>query len=110
MFLRIIPLIISALLLAAHFLRQGNLALVGLCLGVLGLLWVKKRWSLLVLQLFAYGAAVIWTSTAMAIVQERLALGEPWERVAVILGTVALFSVLAGLLLNTPVVKEKYGG
>ncbi|GIK38765.1 MAG: hypothetical protein BroJett011_25980 [Chloroflexota bacterium] len=108
MALRIIPLIVSAFLLGAHFLRQGNLWLVGLCLLALGLLWVKKRWSLIVLQFLAYLGALIWASTAISIVQQRLALGEPWLRVAIILGAVVLLSVLAGLLLNTPAVKERY--
>lgn len=110
MILRITPLVVSAFLLGAHFLRQGNLTLVGLCLAVLSLLWVKKWWSLLVLQLFTYLGAIIWASTAIALIQQRIALGEPWVRVAVILGVVTLVSVLAGLLLNTTAVKERYRG
>ena len=106
--LRIIPLIVSALLLAAHFLRQGNIWLVGLCLLILALLWIKKRWSLIVLQLFAYLGGLIWINTASTIIQQRLYLGEPWVRVAIILGVVASFSVLAGLLLNTAAVKERF--
>jgi hypothetical protein len=110
MSLRIIPRIVSALLLGAHFLRQGNLVLAGLCLAVLGLLWVKKRWSLLLLQLFAYLGAVVWASTAIALIQQRLALGESWWRLAIILGVVALLSVVAGLLLNSAAVKERFEG
>ncbi len=108
MILRIIPLIIASLLLAAHFLRDGNLGLVAVCLLLPLLLVVKKRWSLIILQLFTYVGAAIWVSTAIGIAQRRILQGVPWSRMAIILGVVALFTVFAGLVLNSTVVKEKY--
>lgn len=98
----------AALLLSAHFLRQGNLGLTGVCLLAPLLLLVKKRWSLLVLQGLAYLGALIWLRTAIILIQQRLALGEPWFRIALILGAVALLTVVAGLLLNTAAVRAKY--
>ena len=108
MLLSVILLIIAAVGLAAHFLRNGELLLVTVCLLLPLLLFLKKRWSLIVLQLFAYLGTLVWVQTAVQIVQERVALGRPWARMVVILGTVALLTALAGLLLNSAVVKEKY--
>lgn len=108
--LRISLYVLAALLLGAHFLRAGNLAMVGLCLATPALFLWKKRWSLMLLQLFAYGAAGTWISVAIQLVQLRQQLAQPWTAAAVILGGVALFSLLAGLLLNSRALREKYPG
>jgi hypothetical protein len=105
---RIILLIIAWILLGAHFLRDNNLIVAIVCLLVPLLLLVKKRWVLLLLQILTYVGVVIWLNTTYSIVQERISLGDPWIRVVVILGGVALFTTLAGLLLNSKVIKEKY--
>jgi len=108
MVLRITPLIVASLLLAAHFLRSGNLGLVIASLLVPLLLVIKKRWSLIIVQLFAYLGVVIWVITTISIVRQRMLWGIPWSGVVIILGAVALFTGFAGLLLNSAVVKEKY--
>ena len=108
MLTRIMPLIVASLLLAAHFLRDGNLVLTLGCVLVPLLLFVKSRWSWLAAQLFAYVGAAIWLYTTTAIVQQRIYWGEPWVRVVLILGGVALFTAWAGLLLHAQPVKERY--
>jgi hypothetical protein len=72
------------------------------------LLLIKKRWSLILVQLSAYAAAVVWVYTTIHLVQERMISARPWSGAVIILSTVALFSVFAGLLLNSRKVKEKY--
>ncbi len=108
MALRIGFFVTAALLLGAHFLRQGNLILVALCLCAPLLLVYRKRWVLIVLPLLAYGAAASWTVLAVRLVELRLQSGEPWKLAAAILGAVALFTLIAGLLLNSRVVRERY--
>lgn len=108
MFFRILPVIISCLLLGAHFLRAMNVWLaVGYVLIPL-LLLIKKRWSMIVVQLFTYIGAVIWVDTTIRIYQKRLLLGRPWVRAVVILGVVTMFTVFAGLILRTKKIREKY--
>ena len=101
-------LTLAALLLAAHFLREGLLLLVFLCLLAPWLLLVKRRWSLVVLQVLAYAGAAVWGGTIFSLVRERLALGRGWVGVVIILGAVALITAAAGLLLNSATVKERY--
>ncbi len=108
MALRIGLFITAALLLAAHFLRQGNLVLVALCLCAPLLLLYRKRWVLIVLPLLAYGAAASWIVLTVRLVESRLLSGQPWKLAAIILGAVALFTVLAGMLLNSRAVRERY--
>jgi hypothetical protein len=72
------------------------------------LLLIRKRWSLILVQLSAYAAAGVWLSTAIHLVQERMISARPWSGAVIILSTVALFSVFAGLLLNSRKVKERY--
>lgn len=108
MILRIVPLLITSLLLAAHFLRGGSLGLVIVLLLAPLLLLIRKRWSLILVQLSAYVAAAVWLYTTFHVVQERMMFGRPWGAPVIILGSVALFSLFAGLLLNSPAVKNKY--
>ena len=108
--LRIGLIIIAALLLGAHFLRAGNLLMVALCLAAPLLFLYRRRRSLLLLQLLAYGATGVWIMAAVQLVQMRQELAQPWTAAAVILGTVALFTLMAGLLLNSAAIKDRYPG
>ena len=96
------------MLLGAHFLRAGNLALVALCVAAPLLFFWRQRWSLILLQLLAYCAAAIWIAAAVQLVQMREQLGQPWTVAAIILGSVALLTLLAGLLLNSRAIRERY--
>ncbi len=108
MVLRISLFVVAALLLGAHFLRAGNLALVALCLAAPLMFLHRRRWSLIVLQLLAYGAAATWIAVAIELVRQRQQLGQPWTIATVILGTVALFTFLAGMLLNSRAINRRY--
>jgi NADH:ubiquinone oxidoreductase subunit 6 (subunit J) len=102
------PLLLTALLLGAHFLRNGNLILTLFCLLAPLLLLIKKQWSWLMLQVLIYLGAFIWLNTTIAIIQQRILWGQPWDRVLLIMGTVILFTIWAGLLLNSQKIKPRY--
>lgn len=110
MILRIILFVTAAILLGAHFLRAGNIAMLALCLAAPLLFLWRKRWSLMLLQALAYGAAATWIAVAVQLVQMRQQSGQTWTVAAVILGSVALFTLLAGLLLNSRAMRERYPG
>jgi hypothetical protein len=100
--------IVAALLIAAHFLRQGSMVLTVLCLLVPLLFFLRRQWSLIVLQAAAYLSAGKWLVTAALIVQQRVAEGRSWTAAAVILGVVAALTIAAGALLNSGAITEKY--
>jgi hypothetical protein len=108
MALRISLFVVAALLLGAHFLRESNLVAVELCAGVPLLFFWRRRWSLIALQVMAYGASMIWIVTAVHLVDQRQLAGHGWTTAAIILGSVALLTLLAGLLLNSRVIRERY--
>jgi hypothetical protein len=109
MLARISLYVIAALLIAAHFLRVGNMIGVVLCLATPLLFLVRRRWSLLLLQGLAYGAAAVWLVTAWQIASERWSFGQPWLRAAAILIVVAVISALAGFLLRSQSLQGRYG-
>jgi len=98
----------AALLLAAHFLRSGNLLLLALCLAAPALFLYRKRSSLLVLQGLAYCAAGTWITVAIQLAQTRQHLGQSWTVAVIILGTVAALTLMAGLLLNSRAITHRY--
>ena len=98
----------AALLIAAHFLRVGNLLGVALCLAVPMLFFVRQRWSLTLLQSLAYVAAGLWLWTAWQIAMERMSFGQPWLRAALILAAVAGVSALACILLRSQSLQLRY--
>jgi hypothetical protein len=106
----IIVYVLASWLIAAHFLRADDLALVALCLAAPVLFFVRERWSVLLLQCLAYLACVIWLFTAWQIVSQRLAFDQPWRLSAAILLTVAAVSMVAGLLLRSRTVLARYRG
>jgi hypothetical protein len=59
-------------------------------------------------QFSAYAGAAVWVYTALQIVRERMMFGRPWGLAVIILGTVALFTIFAGLLLNSRTIKVRY--
>ena len=108
MALRISLFVIAAALMAAHFFRMGSFFVGGLCLATPLLFYYRSRWSLIVLQLAAYVASASWLGTALQLVQFRQQIDRPWTTAAVILGSVALFTLVAGLLLNARSLRERY--
>jgi hypothetical protein len=108
MSLRISLFVVAALLLGAHFLRGGNFVMVALCLASPLLFLWRRRWSLLLLQILAYGASATWLVVAYQLIALRQRSGQPWTAAAVILGSVALFTLVTGLLLNSRAIRNRY--
>lgn len=98
--LRRLPALLALLMLGAHFLRFGQWPLVLLCLALLVPLFVPRRWAqVLVAGALALGA-LVWLWTLVGDLQQRLAYGEPWVRLVIILGGVATFTAWSAWLLR----------
>ena len=107
--LRLIPVVLSCVLLAAHYLRAGSMVVVVLCLAVPALLFLKRRWVPRVMQAVLAFSAVEWLLTAHEIASVRMAMGVPWTKAAVILGVVAAWSLGSALLFETRALRKRYG-
>lgn len=108
--LMLTPVVLSFVLLAAHLLRGGSVTLALLSLLLPGLLLVRRRWSRRMLQLLLVAAGAEWLRTGVALATRRMELGEPWLRMAVILGLVALVTAGSALLLQSERMQQRYGG
>lgn len=96
-----LPAVLSMLVLAAHFLRGGApvLALVCAAAPLLLLAW-RRTWAVKLLQAMLILGSLLWIRTVIVHIDQREAAGRPWMRMAIILGAVALFTFLSGLLLS----------
>ncbi len=89
------------LILAAHFLRMGALSGVLICLALpIAAALTRARWARCSLQALLSVGSVIWIATALRIGAQRRAAGEPWLRMALILGAVSALTALAAALLS----------
>ena len=107
-FLRLIPVIFSFLILAAHFSRIGLLPLMILSLLLAILLFVKRPWIARLPQGALVLGAIEWIRTIMMYVNIRQETGEDRTRLALILGIVALFTALSSLSFQRPSLKRRY--
>jgi hypothetical protein len=107
--LKLIPVILSFLLLAAHFYRAGIPVLSGFCVGVLFLLFLRKRWIPRLFQGLLILAALEWLRSLYYFAAMRIAWDQPWTRLAIILGAVALFTALSGLVFKNARLRTFYG-
>ncbi len=100
--------VLALLLLAAHLFHAGLLPLAALAILLLGLLAVPRPWASRTLQVVLVVAVIEWILTTVGLAQLRLRHNEPHLRLAVILGTVALFTALAALAFQHPVLRAYF--
>ena len=109
-FVRLIPVILSALLLGAHFLRAGQTVIAVLLVLFPLMLLVKKPLTARLTQVVLLLGGLEWFRTLVVFASARHEMGQPWTRLAVILGTVALFTIASGLLISwSGALRERYG-
>jgi len=109
-FVRLLPVFLSFLLIAAHFQRAGFSILAVLCLLAPCLLYFTRPWSIRILQILMILSAIEWIRTLMYLVQLRQEADLPWLRLAVILGSVALFTAASTLVFRCQSIRRKYNG
>ncbi len=107
-FVRLLPVILSLLVLAAHFYRAGNLILVVLIAASPLLLFIRSTWIVRIIQVELILGGIEWVRTIFRLVDIRQAHNLPWDRLAVILGSVAAFTILSALVFNCKALKARY--
>ncbi len=107
-FFRFLPVILSFLLLGAHFYRAGHLVLTGFCLAVPFLAFLPRPWVPRLFQILLLAGAFEWLRSLYSFAAMRIAWDQPWTRLAVILGAVALFTALSGLVFEHRKLKAYY--
>jgi hypothetical protein len=103
-----LPVLISAILPGAHFLRSGKIELMVLSLSAMALLLVRRRWAATLVQIVLVLGALEWLRTTLVVISMRQSVGAPWTRFAVILGAVTLFTLASALVFFTPRLSRRY--
>jgi hypothetical protein len=104
-----VPIVLSLVVLGAHFLRDANHLGVAATVALIGLLFVKRRVVARVVQVALVLGALEWVWTIYDLVQVRTAMGMPATRMMVILGAVAAVTALSAGLFETKAMKRIYG-
>ena len=108
-FVRLLPPAIAALVLAAHFYRAGNPIVAGLAVALVALLFVPRAWAARVVQLGLAAGALEWVLTLIRLVEIRQATGQPYGRLAAILGGVAAFTAATALVFRNRQLRGRFG-
>ena len=96
---RLLPVVLVLAILAAHFYRAGAMGSAsGVTVALLPLLFARASWAARVLQAALVLGALEWLRTAAALIAVRQSMGQPYTRLAIILGAVALATALCALL------------
>lgn len=100
---------LALLLLAAHLVHAGWLPLACIALLLIGLLFVRRPWAARAVQVVLAIATIEWVLTAYGLAQLRLGLGQPYLRLVLILGSVALLTALAVAAFQHPALRTRFG-
>ncbi len=103
-----VPVVLSLVVLGAHFMRYDNSVGVVGALVLIALLLVRRPWVARLMQVVLMLGALEWAHTTYELVQVRAAQGQPFTRMAVILGVVAAVTFLSALLFQSPTLKKSY--
>ncbi|MEE9612832.1 MAG: hypothetical protein V3W19_16385 [Desulfatiglandales bacterium] len=107
-FFRLLPVILSALILGAHFFRAGGLLFVLIALAIPVILLIHRPWVARLVQIILVGGGLEWVRTLVRLASERQAIGEPWNRLAIILGGVAILTACSALLFSLSALRKLY--
>ena len=103
-----IPVILSALLSAAHFYRSGDLVLTVISILVPMLLVSKNRWVPRVVTVALLLATCEWVRTMIVFIEQYEKAGVSWTRLVIILSVVALFTASSATVFMTSVMRKRY--
>ena len=104
----LLPPLLSALLMAAHFSRVNNDWVAIFCLVLPLFLFIKKLWIARVFQILLIFGGLVWIERTVTLIRLRQEAGESWIRLAIILIAVALFTMLSSLSFETKKARTRY--
>jgi len=104
-----VPVVLSLVVLGAHFMRYGDTIFVVGALVLIALLFVRQPWVARLMQVVLVLGALEWLHTLYGLVQMRAALGEPYSRMLIILASVAAITACSALVFQSKTLKSVYG-
>ena len=108
-FVRLLPVLLSLVLLAAHFARNDIALLMYVSIALPVLLLVRRPWVPRLFQVLLVMGGLEWLRRLVELALERQAAGASWVRMAMILGAVALVTFASALVFRNRALRERYG-
>lgn len=107
--LHLAPVVLAGVVLGAHFYRAG--AMLGVVASVLliALAFVRRPWAPRIVQAGLVLGALEWLYTMASFAAMRIATGQPYVRMVVILAAVTLVTAVAALVFERPAMRRRYG-
>ena len=107
-FVKLLPVIFSFLILSAHFSR-GDMFFLSLLFLILPLLLIiKKQWVVRLIQIILVIGSLEWIRSLFIYVNQRQAIDEPYLRLIIIIGIIALFTGLSAFVFRNEKLRERY--
>ncbi|MCP4549158.1 MAG: hypothetical protein GY835_22115 [bacterium] len=107
--MQLIPVVISLLVLGAHFLRYGwTFLFVAVVVLMVAVLTIHRPWAARTAQTALVLGFLEWLRTLFYLANARFDAGQP-VRMIVILGAVAAFTLLSALVFQTRTLRRLYG-
>ncbi len=106
--MKLLPAIISYILLAAHFFRAGDPWLMGVFLLFPFILFIKKEWPVHVSFFVLLFSSIIWIRTTAIIIMIRVSQDLPWTRMALIMSALTALTIFSAFLLRSTLKNNKY--
>ena len=106
--LRLLPVLLSFGLLAAHFSRAGLFPLVLISLIIPLILLIRKAWVARAIQILLVLGGLEWIRAMLGYIEIRKSIGEDWTRLAIILIAVAVLTACSGLVFRGKSLKKWY--
>ena len=103
-----VPVVVSILVLGAHFLRYGDSIGVFAALLLIALLFLRRPWVARLTQVVLVLGTLEWLRTAYELAHMRALHGQPYGRLLVILAVVAAVTLCSALLFQVSTLKKIY--
>ena len=107
-FLLILPVVLSLVVAAAHFLRMNSMILALTLIFLPFILFIKHRFTSYIMKGTLLLVTLEWIRTLYVLYHQRLEADQPASRMALILGGVALFTLLSACAFSTKTMKNRY--
>ena len=107
-YLRLLPPAIALLLLAAHFWRAQWWPLAVVCVALVGVLALRRPWAARLVQTALMLGSIEWLRTLASLVAARIALDQPYARMSLILGVVAIATFVSALVFRARALRQRY--
>jgi hypothetical protein len=99
---------LAGLLLAAHFYRAGSWLFAAVAVAFIGLLAVPRNWAARAVQIALIVGALEWLRTLAAFAAARVAAGQPYLRLTLILLAVAALTAASAAVFHHPRLRQRF--